>query len=382
MASDGEDVPTLLARARGQLDELSYDDARGTLVRALELDPSHAASHELLGELFVDQGHRDHARISFEKAVELETAAAASASTADGAGEGEAGAETFAKYLWLAQLCDEGSESLRWYETGVERLSRHIPAVSSAQEAAALRARLASAYSAMAELYMTDLCMAPEAESRCEAYVTKALLADDEHAEALQTLASMRLSQQRNDEAQAALRRSLNLWLDPARDSQSDGPEKTPSYSTRLSLVRLLLECEMLDDAHRVLDGLEAEDDEQVELWYLSGWTYVLLGERVHSAGGPDAGPERHALWEDARDCLKKCEKLYRAQDYDDDALREHASDLLALVHGAGISLEPRPEPGPSIPGMPGQPKQADEEDAEPDDAEWESDDEDVEMTS
>ncbi|BFZ58904.1 hypothetical protein PYCC9005_005972 [Savitreella phatthalungensis] len=369
------EVRTLLARARAEIDRLDYSDARSTLVKALEVDASSAPTYELLGELFVEQAHAENARIAFGKAIEVD----GTSTLADDHPERAAG---FAKFLWMGQLSEAGGrEALAYYEEGVSRLAVHIATrqVNDSTETTALTARLASAYSAMAELFMTDLCMEPEAEARCENYVGKALLADAHHCEALQTMASMRLSQQRPHEARSALVSSLELWL-----GKGDDAAALPVYGARLSLTRLLLECEMLDEALKVLEGLEREDDESVELWYLFGWTYVLLGERIlppqaDTQGHEKQVKERTSLWEDARDCLKKCEKLYRAQEYDDQALRDHASDLLALVHASGISLTPRPDANqPIIPGMPRQ-KRPDEDEEEDDFEDWDSEEDDEE---
>lgn len=56
--------------------------------------------------------------------------------------------------------------------------------------------------------------MEPDAENNCERFVTEALLAVPGSAEALQTLASVRISQTRMDDAKAALERSVGLWKD------------------------------------------------------------------------------------------------------------------------------------------------------------------------
>lgn len=172
--------------------------------------------------------------------------------------------------------------------------------------------------------------MTESAEKQCEKYVTNALLADDTSSEALQTLASMRLSQSRMEEAKTALLTSISIWKD-----QVPGAFGFPSYASRLSLVRLLLECEMMDDTLEVLQQLEHEDDEVVDLWFLFGWTYYLQGERF----GDAEAEKRQESWEDARDCLHKCETLYRRLNWDDEDLKNHASDLLGNISAAGISI-------------------------------------------
>lgn len=201
--------------------------------------------------------------------------------------------------------------------------------------------------------------MTEGAEQQCEKYVTNALLADDESSEALQTLASMRLSQSRMEDAKTALANSISVWK-----GQTPGIPGFPTYTSRLSLVRLLLECEMMDDALDVLQQLEAEDDQVVDLWFLFGWTYFLQGERH----GETQQDKRRESWEDARDCLHRCEILYKQFNWDDESLKEHASDLLANINAAGISIEhqePAAEP-------------ATENGADVAEEDWESDEDDM----
>jgi Tetratricopeptide repeat len=54
----------------------------------------------------------------------------------------------------------------------------------------------------------------PAAESNCEELLKSALLVDPENTEALQTLASVRMSQQRPDEAKGLLEKAWLSWKD------------------------------------------------------------------------------------------------------------------------------------------------------------------------
>ncbi|CCG82187.1 TPR domain protein [Taphrina deformans PYCC 5710] len=320
--SRSSEIDSYLIQARSFIDNLEFGDAQDAIVSALNVDANYAPAYELLGEVFAEQEQQPNARVAFTKAIELD-AGSLDATTG------------FEKYLWMGQLCETGGEqSIAYYRTGVKRLIAAIAATTEADQPP-MRARLASAYSAMAELYMTDLCMTENAEEQCEKYVTNALLADDRSSEALQTLASMRLSQSRVEDAKTTLANSMSIWKD-----QVPGAPGFPTYASRLSLVRLLLECEMTEDALEVLQQLEHEVDEVVDLWFLFGWTYYLQGE-AHA----EASEERKESWEDARDCLHRCEKLYRRLDWNDEALKEHASDLLGNINAAGISIEHKDEP-------------------------------------
>ena len=75
------------------------------------------------------------------------------------------------------------------------------------------RKELASAFCAIAELYMTDLCDNPEAEHECSESVRKAIEADAKSPEAWQTKARLHLIKSEFEEAKNNLNQSLNLWL-------------------------------------------------------------------------------------------------------------------------------------------------------------------------
>lgn len=63
----------------------------------------------------------------------------------------------------------------------------------SGDETKESRKELSSAYCAVAELYMTDLCDNPEAETECLKSVQKAVEVDPQNAEAWQTKARLHL---------------------------------------------------------------------------------------------------------------------------------------------------------------------------------------------
>ncbi len=62
------------------------------------------------------------------------------------------------------------------------------------------------------DMYYTSF--APEAESTCEELLKFALQVDPGNSEALQSLASVRLSQQRPDEAKQCLEQAWSGWKD------------------------------------------------------------------------------------------------------------------------------------------------------------------------
>lgn len=288
---------------------------------------------ELLGEIHVELGDPESARQTFLQAAALDPEATLP--------EDEGGGPD--KFLWLAQLSEEGGkDSVSWFEKGCTALRREI---SEAQDTAHTDEdlmvvatnlqKLANALCGAAEVYMTDLSWEEDAEARCEALVTEACFVAPENPEPLQTLASVRISQERMEEARSALTKSLELWSDlPPEDPD------VPDFPTRISLSRLLMEAELEEKAIDVLDRLVIEDDSSVEAWYLGGWCLYLIAQKQAKAEDMEES-EQTATLKSSRRWLRRALRLYTALDYEDERLREHAEEL---VQGLAKQLPPEEE--------------------------------------
>merc|ERR1712087_58342 len=75
-------------------------------------------------------------------------------------------------------------------------------------------------YCSMAELYVTDLCDEPNAESECERYLQLSVKADPTNAEAYHLLANLRLIQGNVAKANECLQKCLNFL--PSNKNESD----------------------------------------------------------------------------------------------------------------------------------------------------------------
>jgi len=142
----------------------------------------------------------------------------------------------------------------------------------------------------------------------------------------LQTLASIRISQLKTEEAQEALKRSLGLWKDLAPEDPN-----VPDFAVRISLTRLLMEVNLEFEALEVLERLILEYDQSVEAWYLGGWCLYLLAEKQEAPKDikDDEESPRHASLVASREWLKQSLKLYDLLQYEDERLHEHALELV-----------------------------------------------------
>lgn len=346
----------LLTQAAVLLQTSQPDEALVAARRALNIlqptsKPTVAAlpALNLLGEINIELGDPESAREAFQVAILLDP---------EGVNDG---AE---KFLWLAQLNEDGgAESVKWFEKGIEVLRREMEQLDGKLVKKAevedlmeeKKMKIANSLCGIAEVYMTDLSWEADAEARCEAAVTEALMVAPENAEPLQTLASIRISQLRKEDAQAALKRSIELW----KDLEPDDP-KIPDFSTLISLSRLLMEADMEDDAIEVLERLVNENDSSVEAWYLGGWCLHLLAGKQKAKGGEHEQTVT-SLLKASREWLDNCIKLYGMLEYEDERLKEHAEEILKELNDIL---------GPAVEGE--EDEWSDEEDGADDDEEME----------
>jgi tetratricopeptide (TPR) repeat protein len=272
----------------------------------------------LLGEICVELGDISAAHKYFTQAADLD----ADGEIPDSQGGGPD------KFLWLAQLSEEGGQdAVQWFEKAAHVLRRQIAsegettAENSGESVAEIKKRaLASALCAISEIYMTDLSFLPEAELACSKAMDEALAVAPNDPETLQTMASVRISQDRRAEARTCLKKSLAQW----EDMNPEDPN-FPAFAVRVSLARLLMEAEMEVDAKEVVLSLIAEDDTSVEAWYLGGFCRYLLSKRANGSVDKIVSNYQNR----ARRWLRQCLKLYQQEDYEDERLKDHALELL-----------------------------------------------------
>lgn len=325
---------SLLSDADTQFEVGNLDEAIALASKALDTTGSggdfELRALNLLGTLLVESGEVEEGRSYFERAVKLDQ---------DGMVDEKVGGGPD-KFLFMAQLSEDGGQdSVKWFDRGASTLRKQIQQLTdlptrTPEQQATLdekQQKLGGVLCAVAEVYMTDLSWEDDAEQRCESLTTEAMLIAPNSPETWQTVANVRISQERVDEAKQALKRSLELWQDlpPAHPD-------IPAFPTRVGLARLLLETELEEDALKVLERLVTDDDQSVEAWYLGGWCLYISGEKLR--GGQDqqngdAKEEWKSSWSTARKWLAQCLKLYAMLDYEDERLGEHAVELFQSIN-------------------------------------------------
>ncbi|CAG8640532.1 7414_t:CDS:2, partial [Racocetra fulgida] len=228
-------VSDLLPKISSLIDTCDYQLALQFAKRALSMESNNIMVLEILGMVEIELGMYDDAKEHFLKAISISPN------------------QGYSKYMYMGQLC-EGLEAIKNFQCGVNlMIDEHKSITSSSQDSQeSLSRKISTALCSMIEIYLTDY-----AESKCEEYLNQALEIDPINPEVYQLLASVRLSQQRNEEAKIALEKSLSLWI-----NLEPGDPLIPSYDIRISLVKLLLELSQYTQALSVLEILQKENDQ------------------------------------------------------------------------------------------------------------------------
>ncbi|KAJ6513229.1 hypothetical protein C8R45DRAFT_812991 [Mycena sanguinolenta] len=357
--SSAPTIPALLEKAQTLIVQCDYELAQRFVTRILEQQPSNAVAKEMLGVAQLELGEIEAARATFSALVPPHPDAPSPPPPS--------------AYLYLAQLSeDDPGLALKHYQAAIDILTVQLKGKERAldlprDDETALKSNIVRALIGQVEIWMDpsyDLCFDPAAEKTCEDLLASALQTDPGNAEALQALASVRMSQQRPDEAKQCLEQAWSAW----KDLDLDDP-KLPPIPTRLALVKLFLELSLFTPALLVLHGIMASDDQEVEAWYLEGWCFFMMAEQAQT---PENGGKLDELtWQelatDARDCLATCQVLHENEGHPDTPLLEHVKELVAKLDALGI----KPSPVGEADGD-------DQEDWE--DVEGSDEDEDVEM--
>lgn len=144
---------------------------------------------------------------------------------------------------------------------------------------------------AQIEIWMTDLCMEPEAEQKCDELISYSLTLDNQNPEALSLLALIRISQQRNEEAQEALRQSWELFqkkkLALEVQQTEEGEEASFEYielvQPLLGLARFAIELGMYDLVPSVCGGIADINDNALDCYYYEALSHILKARLLYS---------------------------------------------------------------------------------------------------
>mmetsp|Transcript_18227 Transcript_18227/g.38249 ORF Transcript_18227/g.38249 Transcript_18227/m.38249 type:complete len:469 (+) Transcript_18227:90-1496(+) len=352
-----------------------------------------------MGELKASNGDMEGARTDFLDAIEL-LGPGNDKMAENEVGESEIhiaqNSESRAGlHLYLGQL-SSGAEALESFRMGVSELERAVGVLERINASddkmngmemegceemgpdnmkrllVETRRQLCAAHCSIAELYLTDLCEEPDAESLCEASLKSALALEDDESkigrplpDSLQTMANFRLSQSRVPEALECILKAYDRMkvgceaMSALVGLASDGDGKRnvelesksrelvdveaasslPEYNFRCQTAKFLLECASLlekdnsgandtinqcaESAIQVCGSLLAENDEVIEVWYLLGCAFM--------ACTPPNPESAHYYWENALSMLNNVKEGMEATIGEDDDDAENELEAIAM---------------------------------------------------
>ncbi|GAA5985824.1 hypothetical protein JCM5350_006900 [Sporobolomyces pararoseus] len=335
-------VQDLLVNSARLIASLNYDGAKRLCIEACEKANEEAHNGgdprllrdalEILGTVELELGEVEEAREHFIASIELASALPDPSP---------------APHLYLAQLSATPQESLTHFANALTIFQAKLEQIEKAklggdggagsqddlEDEGELRRSASRALVGMTELYLTDLCFEEDAEQKCEQYLKQASEIDPSDPEVYQTLASVRLSQQRESDAKEAADKGYSLW----KNLENNSPFYPPP-SARLSCAKLFLELSQHVPALEILQTLEGEDDEDSETWYLSGWAWWLLGESRDGKPSTETEESKEECWSEAKLCLENYLKIEeREPESTDPDQMAHVQEVLAKLNEAGI---------------------------------------------
>ncbi|KAJ3017909.1 hypothetical protein HKX48_003278 [Thoreauomyces humboldtii] len=356
-AAQQHSLISLLHQAQKALDDLLPSLALQFITRAIETHPSSPSPlpYTLLGVAHMDlmQAAEDDPDASDGTVA---TSANAAIDAFQRAVELDVQGKEYEPLLYLGQMGGGGLESLEWYRRGVEVIERRMVGEDDERERMLMEKKMSDALCSMAEIFMTDCCDEPDAEASCERYALRACEVAPSNPDAYSTLASLRLSQCRPDDARTAIQTSMDLWYispsslfspvppsspsssSPSSSSPSSSPKvPQPAYPARLNLVKLLLELGLHIRALDVLRTVEEENDEDPEGWYLYGWCLYRMGgggvedEELEPKSQPGDRSDRGECWVEAHECFEHFLQLYERFGAEE-GMREHCEQLMSEI--------------------------------------------------
>ncbi|KAI5119440.1 hypothetical protein M0805_008379 [Coniferiporia weirii] len=321
-------LDSLFAKAQLLVTQCDYDLAQKFALRILERAPERADAKELLGVTQLEKGELDDARRTFQSLLPP--------------AQDAPNPPPPSAHLYLAQLSEEDPHlALNHYDAAVGILhgqlkgKERVIGEDTGESEVDIRKNIVRVLVAMVEIWMAptyDLCFDPKAEETCEALLKTAFDTDPDNVEALISLSSFRLSQQRPEEAKKAAMKAWTAWKDAEEDDS-----KLPPIQTRIELTKRFIELSEYPPALLVLQGIMASDDQEVEAWYLEGWCFFLMAEQSKETGAKVEDLSWEELARDARDCLENCKTLHTVQQHPDQRLLEHTSELIGQLDSIGI---------------------------------------------
>lgn len=285
-------MESTIHRARALLQSSQEQKALELLAPAATQHPDNVPLLEIFGQTLLEVNDVETAYSVLIKAAELDP-------------EATQGVD---KFLYLGQIIG-GRDGCDYLDVALARLLTQLEKVAANSQDDASLVELAKVYPtsealsqylikklnqgifAEIEIWMTDLCMEPEAEEQCDKLISHSLALDDQNPEALSLLALIRISQQRNDEAKDSLLKSWELFQAKKRSlevNQSEGGEELSFeyielVQPLLGLARFAIELAMYDVGPLISASISEINDNALDCYYYEALCHILKAKLAYS---------------------------------------------------------------------------------------------------
>ena len=264
-------TPELLTRAEAYFEEMLYDKSKAFYQEAYKNDPDNEDLLCSYANFLTTIGEIAPARKLLRHALELNIEKSSN----------------YKKFVQMAELVD-GKLSVQLYEKAIEILHKlYNPIVDSDPVQMEIKRDLSQAYSALAEIYQTDLLQYKESEGLCQENIEQALKIDNLCLDAFLQYANFYLNKEDIDQAKKWLKKLMEeIRREESEDLDKEGDieEETKGekemekgenpidfypISFKMNVSRALMEVEEFDDAIEMLEYYIEEDAENIEALYL-----------------------------------------------------------------------------------------------------------------
>lgn len=353
------EIDQIIADARALLQFSQAEKALELLTPNFESNSSNISFLQIFGETLLENNDLENAYDVLMKACELDPS-------------GDKGTE---KFLYLGQIIG-GSDGLKYLDNGLNKLSTQLSTINEDKgEDDEVLVELSKLYEtkeqlqkyfikklnqgifAKIEIWMTDLCMEPEAEAQCNDLIGYSLKLDSQNPESLSLLSSIRISQQRVDEAKEALEKSWALFQDKktkleeaANNLQTNSEDKNQPDSFEvgleymeliqplLTLARFAIELELYEIAITISSNSQDINENILESYYYEALANILSAKQI-------AYKNQSSNVEDYRDLEIK--QLLKSQNPDIKAFIDEAKS--ALTQGYKITQSDSVDADPEL---------------------------------
>lgn len=285
---------TLIAQAKVLVQLSRPDEALTLMTPELLNNQENVDFLQVYGEVLLETNNLEEAYAILQKSCMMDQTA-------------QLGVE---KFLYMGQIIG-GVDGIEYLNIGLNRLHEQLITLNESNQFPSEINELIETYNgkdgarnylirklnqgifAKIEIWMTDLCMEPNAESECDELIEFSLSIDNTNPEAYSLLSSIRISQQNMEEAKEALKKSWELFqvrktnLEDAKDeAKEEAPEDVSMeyielIQPLLTVSKFAIELELYDLSISVASNVQDINEDILDCYYVEALAYLFKAKSL-----------------------------------------------------------------------------------------------------